>query len=360
MRRTGRDIARAAFVIGLLSTWPAAAQQWPQFRGPGASGVAVDDPRLPDTWSATDNVAWSVAIPGRGWSSPVVWGDHVLVVSAVNTRQVETLNPVPSYLARSLGGPMSGAAITQATDEYRWMLYDVDVQTGRIRWERVIKAAVPDQAVHQKNSFASETPVTDGERVLRVPRLRRALRLRHDGTASLGEAHGRAEDAHRLGHGGLAGPPRRPPLHRQRQRRPVVHRRLRRANRRRTVANGTPGRSVELVFAVHLADRPADRDRDDGEQEGAIVRHQRRAAVGARGHDVDSCGDARLRATACSSSARAIFRTRCVRPTRSGRVPGATSRSNRGRRATSSSRGRTRPSRRRTPRRLSSAISTTR
>ena len=165
MRRTGRDIARAAFVIGLLSTWPAAAQQWPQFRGPGASGVAVDDPRLPDTWSATDNVAWSVAIPGRGWSSPVVWGDHVLVVSAVNTRQVETLNPVPSYLARSLGGTMSGAAITQATDEYRWMLYDVDVQTGRIRWERVIKAAVPDQAVHQKNSFASETPVTDGERV---------------------------------------------------------------------------------------------------------------------------------------------------------------------------------------------------
>ena len=195
---------------------------------------------------------------------------------------------------------------------------------------------------------------------VRVPRLRRALRLRHDGTASLGEAHGRAEDAHRLGHGGLAGPPRRPPLHRQRQRRPVVHRRLRCADRRRTVAHGTPGRSVELVFAVHLADRPADRGRDDGDQEGAFVRHQRRAAVGVRGHDLDSCGDARLRATACSSSARAIFRTRRVRPTRSGRAPGATSRSNRGRRATSSSRGRTRPSRRRTPRQLSSAISTTR
>ena len=152
-------------VIVLLTAWPGAAQQWPQFRGPGASGVAVDDPRLPDTWSATNNVAWSVVIPGRGWSSPVVWGDHVFVVSAVNTRQVETLNPVPTYLARSLGGTMSGAMITQATDEYRWMLYDLDVQTGRIRWERVIKAAVPDQAVHQKNSFASETPVTDGERV---------------------------------------------------------------------------------------------------------------------------------------------------------------------------------------------------
>ena len=60
---------------------------------------------------------------------------------------------------------MSGADISQPTDEHRWMLYDVDFQTGRIRWEREIQAAVPLQPVHQKNSYASETPVTDGERV---------------------------------------------------------------------------------------------------------------------------------------------------------------------------------------------------
>ena len=60
---------------------------------------------------------------------------------------------------------MSGADISKPTDEHRWMLYDIDVQTGKIRWERAIHAAVPLQPVHQKNSYASETPVTDGERV---------------------------------------------------------------------------------------------------------------------------------------------------------------------------------------------------
>jgi outer membrane protein assembly factor BamB len=72
---------------------------------------------------------------------------------------------VGTYLARSLGGPMTGAEITKPTDEHRWVLYDVDFQTGKTNWERTIHAAVPPQSTHQKNSYASETPVTDGERV---------------------------------------------------------------------------------------------------------------------------------------------------------------------------------------------------
>jgi len=141
------------------------AQHWQQFRGPQA-GVAPDDPRLPDTWTTTENVAWRIDIPGHSWSSPIVWADHVFVVTAVNTKTPnQPLNPVVTYLARSLGGTMSGADITRPTDEHRWTLYDIDVRTGRIRWERQIQAALPQQPVHQKNSYASETPVTDGERV---------------------------------------------------------------------------------------------------------------------------------------------------------------------------------------------------
>jgi outer membrane protein assembly factor BamB len=166
MPRALRSIAGlAALILTTGSPSAAHAQHWPQFRGTHA-GVAPDDPRLPEVWSPTENVAWSVPIPGRSWSSPVVWGDHVFVVTAVNTRQpVPTLNPVPTYLARSLGGPMTGAAIDQPSDEHRWVLFDIDAESGKIRWERQIHAAVPGQAVHQKNSFASETPVTDGERV---------------------------------------------------------------------------------------------------------------------------------------------------------------------------------------------------
>jgi len=59
------------------------ATDWPQFRGPGAGGVA-DGSTLPLRWSTTDNVAWSTEIPGRGWSSPVVWGSRVFVTAAIN------------------------------------------------------------------------------------------------------------------------------------------------------------------------------------------------------------------------------------------------------------------------------------
>ena len=140
-------------------------RNWPQFRGSRA-GVAADDARLPETWSATENVAWKIDVPGRSWSSPVVWGDHVFVVTAINVKQpAPTLNAVGTYLARSLGGPMTGNDISQPVDEHRWVLYDVDFRTGKINWERVMHAAVPLQPVHQKNSYASETPVTDGQRV---------------------------------------------------------------------------------------------------------------------------------------------------------------------------------------------------
>ncbi|RLS72935.1 MAG: serine/threonine protein kinase, partial [Planctomycetota bacterium] len=51
---------------------------WPAFRGPAARGVALGK-GLPDRWSATENVAWKTDIAGRGWSSPVVWGDKIFL-----------------------------------------------------------------------------------------------------------------------------------------------------------------------------------------------------------------------------------------------------------------------------------------
>jgi outer membrane protein assembly factor BamB len=88
------------------------------------------------------------------------------VTSAVNTKGGdEALKSIPSYTPRSFGGPMSGRDLTSSSDPHRWMLYDVDFKTGKVRWERAIATAVPAESKHQKNSYASETPVTDGERV---------------------------------------------------------------------------------------------------------------------------------------------------------------------------------------------------
>jgi hypothetical protein len=149
--------ATSLLVLGFLAvaglTISGNTNEWPQFRGLSA-GVADDDPALPESWSPTEHVVWKTEIPGLGWSSPVVWGDHIFLTTVINTAQPET--PKPGFY---LGDwPPS-------TAPHRWMAYDVDFATGKIRWEREVNSAAPNRAKHLKNSYASETPVTDGERV---------------------------------------------------------------------------------------------------------------------------------------------------------------------------------------------------
>jgi outer membrane protein assembly factor BamB len=166
-RRPIAGLIRVAWTIALasLAAVPITAENWPRFRGLQA-GLAADHPSLPVTWSRTQNVVWKLDVPGRSWSSPVVWDDHVFVTTVVNVRDpVQALKPVPDYRGRSWNGPLDETSIATTTDTHRWMLYAVDFKTGRIRWERVLHEAVPSQPVHQKNTYFSETPVTDGERV---------------------------------------------------------------------------------------------------------------------------------------------------------------------------------------------------
>ena len=132
-------------------------RQWPQFRGLNAGAVA-DDSRLPDTWSETSNVAWKIDIPGLGWSSPVVWADQIFVTSAISARQERP--PMPG-----LYDPGTNFGSQRPTAEHLWMVYAIDFKTGVVRWKRELHRAIPAISRHIKNSFASETPVTDGERL---------------------------------------------------------------------------------------------------------------------------------------------------------------------------------------------------
>lgn len=132
-----------------------AGQNWQQFRGPGSTGVAADNPRLPDTWSATENVAWKTAIPGQGWSSPIAWGDRIFVTSVISTGATET----PQRGLYFKGERPAPASV------HRYMVYAIDFATGTIAWQREVHRGVPPGARHLKNTFASETPVTDGSRV---------------------------------------------------------------------------------------------------------------------------------------------------------------------------------------------------
>jgi outer membrane protein assembly factor BamB len=151
---TMKKTVLAIFLILVLTTCVVADDRWPQFRGPGSLGVA-EDPTLPDKWSTTENVAWKADIPGMGWSSPAVWGDHIFLTSVVSSVEGEAPKK----------GLYFGGERKPATDLHRWMVYCIDFKTGKIRWEQEVKKGPPENPRHLKNSYASETPVTDGERV---------------------------------------------------------------------------------------------------------------------------------------------------------------------------------------------------
>jgi outer membrane protein assembly factor BamB len=143
-------------VIAALLMWTGAgaSEDWPQFRG-AAAGVAADDPALPESWDKIQNVVWATDIPGLGWSSPVVWGDQIFVTTVVSSG----LATPPQK------GLFAGTMQYNAKVPHRWMVYSIDFATGRIRWQQEVRNFVPPTPKHIKNSFASETPVTDGERV---------------------------------------------------------------------------------------------------------------------------------------------------------------------------------------------------
>ncbi|HTI49678.1 MAG TPA: PQQ-binding-like beta-propeller repeat protein [Planctomycetaceae bacterium] len=146
-------IAAALWV--LIPDLATAGDNWPKFRGPDGTGVA-ENPRLPDRWSATENIAWKTDIPGRGWSCPVVWGDRVFLTTAVNTGATPDAKKGLYF-----GGEQSKPPET----EHHWKVYCLNLKTGSVEWEQTAHKGVPATTLHIKNTYATETPVTDGERI---------------------------------------------------------------------------------------------------------------------------------------------------------------------------------------------------
>ncbi|MCZ6672884.1 MAG: PQQ-binding-like beta-propeller repeat protein [Verrucomicrobia bacterium] len=132
-----------------------AQADWPQFRGADSRGIAYGD-ALPDQWSTAENISWKTNIPGRGWSSPIVWGDKVFLTTVINSGTSE--EPKKGLY---FGGNRPAPADTL----HEWKVYCLNLKTGKIIWEQVVHESLPDTPIHLKNSYASETPVTDGERV---------------------------------------------------------------------------------------------------------------------------------------------------------------------------------------------------
>lgn len=150
-----RRLIFCALSVLLLSSSVSGQDNWPQFRGPTGSGVSTNS-GLPDTWSAADHVAWKTPIPGRGWSSPIVWGNRVFITTAI--KEEGELEPVKKGLY--LGGDRPAPK-----EVHRWVVYCLDLDSGKVLWGKEVHRGVPQHGHHLKNSLASETPLTDGERV---------------------------------------------------------------------------------------------------------------------------------------------------------------------------------------------------
>lgn len=145
-----------ALLLSLVFTSDAVAENWPRFRGPNADGVVADNPDLPIRWNKKKNVQWVIDVPGQGCSSPIVWGDRVFVTAVVSDQK--NVQPKKGlYLGKGLRNPAKGT--------HHWMVYCLDLKTGKQLWKQEAHTGRPRVPRHPKSSYAAETPTTDGERL---------------------------------------------------------------------------------------------------------------------------------------------------------------------------------------------------
>ena len=147
------------FAAWSVLTLAASAANWPQYRGPTASGVDASAP-LPTTWNIAsgENIRWQTPIPGLAHASPIVWGDRVYVATAVQAGG-------SSDLKVGLYGNIDSV---KEQESNQWRLLALDKGTGRVLWNTLAHEGVPKVARHTKGTHCNSTPATDGRRIVAI------------------------------------------------------------------------------------------------------------------------------------------------------------------------------------------------
>jgi len=151
---------------------------WPQFRGAESNPVGTDA-KLADRWSKTENVEWSLEIPGRGWSSPIVTNGKVYVTTVTTegkSKPPQTGTEYSNeYVAELMKQGLSMEEVIKKVTErdtelpsgvkVHYFLYCLNLKSGKVEWTKEFHTGQPPGGRHRKNSFVSESPVTDGRYV---------------------------------------------------------------------------------------------------------------------------------------------------------------------------------------------------
>ncbi|MCX6226777.1 MAG: PQQ-binding-like beta-propeller repeat protein [Bacteroidia bacterium] len=135
-----------------------ADKNWPQWRGPAETGATlVGNP--PVEFSETKNIKWKTEIPGKGHATPIIRGDQIIVLTAVATDKKPAQGEVKQEAGR-MGPPSSATEFI-----HKFQVISVDRITGKIQWERTVMEEIPLERTHNLGSWASNSPVTDGENI---------------------------------------------------------------------------------------------------------------------------------------------------------------------------------------------------
>ena len=189
MRNTTTSLVIAVFVASAIVESRGEGGNWPQWRGPLGTGVSPKgDP--PVEWSEEKNVHWKVALPGRGHSTPIIWGDRIFLTAAVPFG--------PKLPPRKSGRP--GAHDNLAvTYRHRFVALAVDREIGKTLWEKKLHEALPEEGAHYTASLASASPVADDEHVFVFFGSHGLFCLDHDGNVVWQKQLGQMKTKH--GHG---------------------------------------------------------------------------------------------------------------------------------------------------------------
>jgi outer membrane protein assembly factor BamB len=152
-----------------LSVTASASAQWPQWRGPGGLGIS-DEMNLPIEWSVASpdgpakNILWTTEIPGRGHSSPIVWGNRIFLTTSIKGEQVPG-RKAPVHLGFDRRPGYVHPDSTDVDYKHALRVIAIDAASGKIVWDNVAYDGVMADDRHRKNTYASSTMAADGERV---------------------------------------------------------------------------------------------------------------------------------------------------------------------------------------------------
>jgi len=155
----------ASVLFAAVISWSASTDHnphWAQWRGPNGQGIATGD--YQDTWSDTQNVAWKTEIPGKGHSSPIVWGDRIFLTTSVQGKHVPG-RTAPDHLGFDLKPGYLNPDSTAVDYDYALSVLAVDTKTGKILWQHTPYDGPMYDNRHRLNTYASSSVVTDGAMV---------------------------------------------------------------------------------------------------------------------------------------------------------------------------------------------------